>query len=511
MTRSILTTAFVLFSVASFAQKDTLKINYDFRNNIMRSNKFKKTYWVKEKHGIEFSIQDINLFNYNVTINNSKEDYLNNSNSSSPENPYNNLFIIESINTDFLNEIMQLNILEGRYNAIITRFTEDNNTNKLFIANNNSLKTLKKTDRSKTEWLHQATLYYKDLIVLLQTEEDVTNLIDRRDVITDTFYENALSTNGNVFRSVIAYNQILSIRQRVMLDISNKISDTQQLINEINFIEASLLENTDKAKAMQFSIHKNQFDILKTLISDLQNEYRKILNILSSDKIDAFASNVQKVYMSFDKSNHEVHIKEYDLRNIDVVKLDISIEPKNNALGYKSRKEKFTSVIRTYGGLRFDVSAGLMFNMNLNDRSYYYDSSGFVSDTSIIVRAKNRNSYIPFVGTQLNVYANKPFRLPMSPGVCIGVSTDLKDLRYYLGGCMVIGNQDRIVFSGGLAGGQVDILSGRYNTNKAYLTSSLPDAPLIEQAFRLGYFFSITYNLTSNNTKAFGEQFSKSK
>ncbi len=501
----LLTTAFVLCAVGAFAQKDTLKINYDFKSNTIQSNKSKKAYWVKEKYGIEFSIQDINLFNYNVTINNSKEDYLNNTNISSPENPYNNLFIIESINTDFLNEVMQLNVLEGQLNNLVINLNHTNKSNNITLSANPNIK-----DTIKSEWLHQAVLYYKDLLLLLQSEEKYSKQLATRDSLTNVFYKSALKINGEGFRYVIAYNQITSLRQRVMQAILRRINYTQQLINEINAVETSLLKNpADKAKAKLFTLNKNQFDILKTRITDLQNEYRKVLNILSSDKIDMLTSNLQKAYMSFDKSNHEVHIKEYDLRNIDVVKLDVTIEPKNNALGYKSRKEKFCSIIRTYGGLRFDVSAGLMFNMNLNDRSYYYDSSGFASDTSIIVRAKNRNSYIPFVGTQLNIYANKPWRAPFSPGLSIGVSTDLKGLRYYLGGCMVIGNQDRIVFSGGLAGGQVNVLSGRYDTNKAYLTSSLPDVPLIEQAFRLGGFFSITYNLSSNNTKAFGEQFSK--
>ncbi|ABG58191.1 hypothetical protein [Cytophaga hutchinsonii] len=504
--KSLLTIVFGLGFLAAFAQDDTLIIDYDFGNNTIGSNKSKKTYWVKEKYGIEFRIRNINLFNYNITINNSKEDYLNNTNTASPENQYNNLFTIESINTDFVTEVSQVNILQGRLDLIIEKFYLQDNIRTSF-----SKKIFQKQEPIYVEWLHQAVLYYKNLSVLLQTEEDMHALISKRDSITTVFYRNALENNNNAFRSVIAYNQVTSIRQRVIEAISNKISYTQQLINEINFVESSLLESTDKAKAKVFALNKNQFDLLKTIVIDLQNEYRKILQTLSSDKIDIFASNIQKAYMSFEKSNYEVHIKEYDLRNIDVVKLDVTIEPKNNALGYKSRKEKFSSIIRTYGGLRFDVSAGLMFNMNLNDRSYYYDSSGFASDTSIIVRAKNRNSYIPFVGTQLNVYANKPWRAPFSPGVCIGVSTDLKDLRYYLGGCMVIGNQDRIVFSGGLAGGQVNILSGNYDTNKAYLTSSLPDAPVTEEAFRLGYFFSITYNLTSNNTKAFGEQFSKTK
>lgn len=495
-----------------YAQKSPLRILYDYENDSIHP---KKVYWIKENSGIDFKIKNVNLLNHNIEINNSKEDYVNVENNSSDLNPYNSLISIETFNTDFLQEINQINSLE----ATLIQYININKNNALestnskefneavkpsFMAINNNL--IASNDINiKMEWLHQSILYYSNLFILLKSGDTFEKLLVKRDSLTDFYYKDRIFNNDEIIRFSVAYNQIISIRQRILYDISKKNQHAQIVLNNVRIIKSLYDEEKDKDNNNFLTIYSTQLELIEQTSIALQDQLKRISSILSSDRVDNFANEIQKLYMSFEKGNFEVNIKEYDLENVDLVKLKVFIEPKTSALGYKARKVNFTTNIRTYGGLRFDVSAGLMFNFNLNDRSYFYDSTEYVSDTVRITQITDRNSYLPFIGTQLNIYINKPLKSPISPGINLGVSTNLTDIRYYLGMCLVVGNKDRIVLSGGIVTGQVDVLSGQFETKRLYLKSDLPEIPEVVKAFKTGSYFSITYNLSSNKAKSFGE------
>jgi hypothetical protein len=503
---------FIYFYASSYvdAQSPPLVIEYFYK---IDSTYPRNDYWVKENSGIEFKIKNINLFNHNININNSREDYVNVENNSTNLNSYNTLISIEAVQTNFLQEINQINSLEESLSQLIRLlgiYSQEPNDGEIFPeeinrqynAIDNHLKSIKSIE-IKTEWLNQAILYYNNLFILLQSEDPIEDLIQKRNQLTNFYFGDRIEKNGEIIRFTVAYMQINSLRQRVISNISIKKDYIQNIINVIKIIES--LSDEEGGSISIPIMYKTQLELVKQASISYESRLERISTILLSDKIDNLANEIQKIYMSFDKDNFNVSIKEFDLENVDLVQLEVIIEPKSSALGYKFRKENFTTNIRTYGGLRYDVSAGLMFNFNLNDRSYFYDPTDFVSDTVRITQNADRNSFLPFIGSQLNIYINKPFKFPISPGFNIGLSTNLTDIRNYLGVCLVIGNKDRIVLSGGVVTGQIDVLSGQYETNNIYLRSDLPEIPEVIKSFRLGSYLSITYNLSSNKAKSCGE------
>lgn len=511
MKRIFITTTILLPTIV-FSQN--LQITYDFSKDTTKT-KPSKTYWVKEKNGIDFRIENINLFNYQVNINNAKQDYVNEENSKFTENKFTDIKALDMISTQFIFGITQaenytINLIQYDLKSI------DNIKDKREIEGRSELKTsintfileldnLRNSPSTKGivagDWLRQAVLYYNSLYISLHSSDSLEERIKSRDKLTLTFYNKIILNNGDHFKDIVGYTQLISLRQREIERIDKRIKDCKQVLSRINTIEEIINEN--KEHFTQSFI--GDLSSIKLLVLNMYESYQKALDALMSEKINELAIETQRLYSSFSKDNDEIHLKEYDLRNVDIIKLDVSIDPREKGVAYITRKEKFSTIIKTYGGIRFDVSAGLMFNFNLNNRSYYYDSSGFNSDTVKIYEKKENNTYLPFIGSQLNVYWNKPWKNPLSPGLSIGVSTNMTDLRYYLGLCLVMGNKDRIVLSGGLVGGKVEVLSGQYDLDKPYKFSNLPDKPETEAAFRIGSYLSLTYNLTSNKAKSFGD------
>ncbi|MCU0437127.1 MAG: hypothetical protein MUC49_04385 [Raineya sp.] len=495
--------------------KYLLNIEYDFENDILEPHP--KKYWVRERGRIEFKIKNINLFNYNVNINNSKQDYLNPSNNSNIINSYNSLLPIVETGRKILDEIP---VFTTSITSSKTYFDRDsklyfkrifNGDNEVKMRINNIKNYLNSylkdnTYSSYNKEFNQYILYYQGLYYVLISDKTTNDKKKDTENLLNTFFFNDIQRNPNVPKELIPMTQISSITNKYLDLLKKQLFIISEAETEVDVIEAIIGENNYLEEST-----KKAFLELKTLLKTLQEKYRKAIAFFSSNSIEEFTGNISKIHIDgFDRGNHEINIKEYDLNNIDKVELEISIEPNKNASNYKNRKEKFKTIINTYGGLRFDVSAGLVFNFNLNDREYYYDNSLFGNDTVTIVRKKDRNTYIPFLGTQLNVYINKPFKSPFSFGTAIGISTNLTDaVRYSLGGCVVIGNKDRIILSGGITGAPVNVLSGRYEENRPYPRNSLPELPETVKAFKIGQYFSITYNFSSQNTKNFSETLTK--
>jgi|GEM_PF-2992824 len=548
-----------------------LDICYDFTKDTIRP---KNIYWVKEdKGGLNFRIKNVNLLNYDVTINNSRLNYEDGT-PFSPQNLQVNLSINE-INTDFIQQVMELQTSFNTYindmafyrnytssdslqasspaqkntNAYknsIKKVTNDSLNNVQNIKDYYNLSISKKSPDQITEsvmylgqtlhllkdkinnycsyerlnWLQTSISYYNDLSFLLH--KDDSSLLGQRNTLTQIYITYLIDTsakNDPLYTSYKLLNQLpndskifnyIQYRKNKLFTTMNEVSVfCNDILNEINKIELLIAA---KEKTLD-SINKDLYDVLKSDLALTETKIRQSLGktqavtrLITSSQITDFIKEIQRLYNSFDRFNSEIGIKDYTLNNIDVINLDVDIQPKSNLYGYKARKESFSTKIYTYGGIRLDVSGGLFFNMALNDRKYFYDTIQGKTDTVQIKRIADKNSFIPYVGTQLNIYCNKPFRAPFSPGVSIGVSTNLSDIRYYLGPCMVFGNQDRVVVSGGAVCGKVDMLAGKYNTSDYYNVHSLPQDPTVEKVFRVGWYLSLTYNFTSPKAKAFGEK-----
>lgn len=155
---------------------------------------------------------------------------------------------------------------------------------------------------------------------------------------------------------------------------------------------------------------------------------------------------------------------------------------------------KSTAFVKVFRGLKIDVSTGVVFH-TLADNSYHYTNDGSVFTLTKDNRKGKLFPISPVVLTHA-YFRSKGF---VSWGGTLGFGiNDSGKLGYYLGLASLIGDRQRIVLSAGAAFRPVSILKSQYDEGQVFADADKPDlADVTEDQFRTGFFFSVSYNLTS--------------
>ena len=152
--------------------------------------------------------------------------------------------------------------------------------------------------------------------------------------------------------------------------------------------------------------------------------------------------------------------------------------------------------------MKIDFSAGAMINGGNGDFIGNEYENFETDDTNSIIRIKDGGSRaLLSIGAFMHIYDRgaRNVKLAFSPG--ISTNEDFDGLIYHLGGSLIFGKKDRLIFTTGLSMKSSKILDKNYSVGEEYETSSLPETPSTIKVFpRLGYFFSLSYNLTSNKS-----------
>jgi len=205
------------------------------------------------------------------------------------------------------------------------------------------------------------------------------------------------------------------------------------------------------------------------------------------------------------KKSIESIIQKFYTVNLDIYTLPIDIEGKNiDVLEFKlSRSDRETKEedlaftptpynIWIKGGFKIDVSAGIFFT-SLYDSEYDKRDDPATAGNKIIT-LKNSGDYDMAFGSTINTYVR--MNSWIVPTLNFGaVITQNEKLQVLLGGGVILGKQERIIFSAGISMGKVDRIADGYQVGSSYNLGDSGTIPTQSQ-FKFGKFFGITYNLS---------------
>jgi hypothetical protein len=144
------------------------------------------------------------------------------------------------------------------------------------------------------------------------------------------------------------------------------------------------------------------------------------------------------------------------------------------------------------GGLKIDISAGLFFT-SLFDDAFDKKDDPVITDNKIIIK-KNQGDYDFAFGSSINVHSRWNSWLNMGGNLGVAFTTNQK-FQILTGVNFILGRQERIIVTAGLAMGKVDRLANSYKEGGSYNLGAEGTIPM-ESQFKFGHFFGVTYNLS---------------
>ena len=252
---------------------------------------------------------------------------------------------------------------------------------------------------------------------------------------------------------------------------------------------------------------------MKSVIDWLSEEKKKI----SGSIMDNIISNTTLLYNSI---NNGMFTQNFIIDNIkdktDYVQFVFEATPKlQNQTSIFPKPISYKITMPIMDGMQMNVSSGVFFNIGLGNEEWYYKPTN-KPDTFQITKASYKfgDLFRPSIGLLLQVYKRSPYADRFAG--CFGFSTNATEINYYIGGSWIFGKSQRFVISAGLVGGQKEVLKGGFgegNVDKLVSKSFKENNPTLEvsKKFKVGAFFSLTFNLWGKSTKEFNFEGNGSK
>ena len=175
----------------------------------------------------------------------------------------------------------------------------------------------------------------------------------------------------------------------------------------------------------------------------------------------------------------------------------------------KTHSQKYTAMIT--GGWKIDFSTGFVFNKLIDNKyAIKYDTVDITPDNNIndpvaagkIIR-QDEGKYVVDVGIMSHIYPRTGTRVNggLSTGIVIRNGSNVK---YLLGGSLILGYEQRFIISGGWVGGTSLVLDETYNdvldtyVSRNRLTTISSSIPTTNR-WNWNSYFAITYNLGGTN------------
>ena len=322
--------------------------------------------------------------------------------------------------------------------------------------------------------LNQLIGLHEGLRCLLYSNNLDKEAIKNRDQLIESYFGKVITSKGELIdylnRRFEAVQDTFSDVSRKMSKLSLDKSETQQNIKDI-FVEL---------RAFHSSIKYEAYSLFFTQIAAIWDAIHP-----SNYRIDLVAQNLSE--------------------NADLVKYSITAIPKgSNTCSSNAKPIQFEFVIRIRRGVKIDVSPGFFVFGGMKDQSFSfatYDSSGTLIPSSSTVVASDggdiKSNLFPSIGAAFSIYcrSEKVFK----SGLNFGFSTNGKNVRYFIGPCLLLGRSERIGLTAGAALGQVKAPTLEYAVGSRIWKplDQLEDVvPLRDPSpFKLGYFFGLTINL----------------
>jgi len=150
-------------------------------------------------------------------------------------------------------------------------------------------------------------------------------------------------------------------------------------------------------------------------------------------------------------------------------------------------------VLNSQGGFKVNTSVALtLTNFGAKANDYYIDREG-------IIKAEPKNYFVPSIGAMINFYPviSESFNIGGSFGLSIPISDDINGINFLLGPSIYLGNENRVVISGGVAFGPVNRLTNGFKVDDMADTFSLDN--YIKTVYDFGYFFGVSFSVLNVN------------
>jgi hypothetical protein len=181
-------------------------------------------------------------------------------------------------------------------------------------------------------------------------------------------------------------------------------------------------------------------------------------------------------------------------KNIDVVEITVKRFENNTLI-----PEEFNYNLWVKGGFKIDISGGVYIT-SLVDKEYFtaiktQDING-IPITGKVIFEKEKGNYDFGFGSSINISHRSAGWI--NPTLNVGaLFTANQKFQLLTGVGLILGKQERIIFSGGLAMGRIDTLAQNMNADGTtiYDIGEGGQVPT-ESTFEFGGYFGITYNFT---------------
>lgn len=292
------------------------------------------------------------------------------------------------------------------------------------------------------------------IVAIVDKNKEVSASIDRLNIEADALYQ-------ELRERIYLKAEDLNGRQDFLDNIKNKIGESYDLLNaleeykeETNYEEVKSSLNATKEKAE------------KSLEDIIQKFYSFSLDVFTLP-MDVQGKNIDAVEFRLTRSDKETGKDDPDF----------APHPYN---------------VWVRGGFKIDVSAGIFFT-SLFDDAFDKKDDPAITENKIIVK-KNLGEYDFAFGSSINIHSRWNSWLNMGGNLGIAFTTSQK-FQVLTGMNVILGKQERIILTGGLAMGKVERLADSYLEGGSYNLGAEGVIPTQSQ-FKFGHFFGITYNLS---------------
>ncbi len=271
--------------------------------------------------------------------------------------------------------------------------------------------------------------------------------------------------------------------------IKSKAEEIKTRVAEITGIDLVGKDNIDFNSAMRMSGSKLDMETATLGISLKEGR----------TAFSDFHMSIMKTYSEIRTAKFVIN-KNYNKSQIDSIEgFTLEISSLDTADNAQAKPIIRYFPLRSRANLKIRNSTGITFTyFKDNNRSYFVNA-----DTTIGVG--NNDLFTPVLSTFINFYSNRVYGFKWGGSLGIGMPIFQNEakknyMNFMLGLCTVLGRNDPIAISVGVAGTKVNRLSNRWKVGETVPTIDF-DIPTQSQ-FRVGGFVSLSFNIANLSKKA---------
>lgn len=365
-----------------------------------------------------------------------------------------------------------------------------------------------KNEYEKLQFLYVFYISFKNIIFSSSTITDIKvkkkQLINSAKKAFETEIENntkqLISSTNKAFKTNIENNtkQLSSSKKKI-----SKVTAGFEL-NELNELPIKV-----------FKIKSNLNNIIINIqdLSVKEPAKNKIITFHSNINMSIIDNLVQGIITMNNSINSYIWNPSISLANFDYrtddLEIKVKLEPINNPFGIIAPPKDYPFSLAIDRGTKFNISVGTSFLFGLNDFQYKWSPNPENNTSSILTRENSAGDFSPYLTTFLNIFWRDNSQV--KPTINIGLGTNIDKISYFLGGGLILGRQERVIFHAGVAGLNVrtpsksieDLFKKNNNLNSIIIEQPFDEVlnqNIVTEKYRIGYYFGFSYNLSDNKT-----------